>query len=71
MLLSIYLYSSLCSIFMLIHRNLIMMIDINQSPVLCPHTNKTNIQSLNILNILVSLRVNSLLFRPTLICYVP
>ena len=31
----------LCLTFMLIHRNLIM-IDINQSPVLCPHTNKTN-----------------------------
>ena len=30
----------LCSFFMLIHHNL--MIDINQSPVLCPHTNKTN-----------------------------
>ena len=28
---------------MLIHRNLIMMIDINQNPVLCPHANKINI----------------------------
>ena len=29
----------LCSIFLLIHRNLIMMIDVNQSPVLWPHAN--------------------------------
>ena len=36
MLLCIY----LCSVFMLIHRNLTMMIDINQNPVLCPHTNE-------------------------------
>ena len=26
---------------MLVHCNLIMMTDINQMPVLCPHTNKT------------------------------
>ena len=32
-----------CLIFMLIHCNLIMMIDINQNPVLSPHTNKINI----------------------------
>ena len=42
--------------FMLIHCNLIMMIDINQSPVLCPHTN--------------NLQANSLLRKPTLIGYV-
>ena len=30
------------SVFMLIHRNLIMMININWSPTLSPHTNKTN-----------------------------
>ena len=42
MLLYTYLYSILCSIFMLTDHNLIMMIDINQSLVLCPHTNKTN-----------------------------
>ena len=28
--------------FLFIHRNLIMMTDINKSPVLCRHTNKTN-----------------------------
>ena len=39
MLLCIYLNS----IFMLIHRNLIMMIDINQNSVLHPHTNQINI----------------------------
>ena len=44
MLLSIYVYS----IFMLIHLNLIIMIDINQNPVLCSHTNKN--YHLNILN---------------------
>ena len=38
MLLCICLYP----IFVVIHCNLIMMIDINQRPVLCPHTNKTN-----------------------------
>ena len=52
---------------MLIHHNLIMMIDINQSPVLCPHTNKTNYH----LNILANLRGNSLVCRRTLIRYVP
>ena len=51
---------------MLIHRNLIMVIDINQSPVLCPHANKTNEH----LNILANLRANSLLCRLTLIRYV-
>ena len=56
----------LCSIFVLIHHNLIMMIDINQSTVLCPHTNKTNKH----LNILTNLWSNSLLCRPTLIRYV-
>ena len=49
---------------MLIHHNLIM-IDINQSPVLCPHTYKTNYQ----LNILTNIQANSLLCRPTLIHY--
>ena len=50
--------------FMLIYHNLIM-IDINQSPVLCPHTYKTNYQ----LNILTNIQANSLLCRPTLIHY--
>ena len=63
MVLCKYLYS----IFVLIHRNLIMMIDVNQSPVLFRHTNKTNQH----LNILANLRANSLLCRPTLILYVP
>ena len=35
----------LCSSFMLIHRDLIMMIDINHSPVLCLHASKTNLTS--------------------------
>ena len=52
---------------MLVHRNLIMMIDINQSPVLCPHTNKRNYN----LNILANPWANSLRCRPTLIRYVP
>ena len=52
---------------MLIHHNLIMMLDINQSPFLCPHTNKTNYHP----NILANLQANSLLCRPTLIGYVP
>ena len=52
---------------MLIHRNVIMMTDINQSPVLCPHANKTSQH----LNILANLQANSLLYRPTLIRYVP
>ena len=52
---------------MLIHRNLIMMIDVNQSPVLCPQTNKT----IKHLNILANLGANSLICRPTLICYTP
>ena len=56
----------LCSIFMLIHQDLIMMIDINQSSALCSHTNKTNKH----LNILANLQANSLLCRPTLIHYV-
>ena len=42
---------------MLIHRNLVMMIDIDQSPVLCPHANKTNLH----FNILASFWANSLL----------
>ena len=42
------------------------MIDNNQTPALCPHTNKTN----QYLNILANLWANSLLCRPTLICYV-
>ena len=52
---------------MLIHCNLIMMIEINQGPVLCPHTNERNYH----LNILANPWANSLLCRPTLICYVP
>ena len=36
------LYYYYYTIFMSIHHDLIMMTDINQSPVLCPHTNKTN-----------------------------
>ena len=44
---------------MLIDSNLIMMIDINQSPVLCPHTNKTNYY----LNILVNLKAKSLFLQ--------
>ena len=40
---------------MLIHCNLTMMTDINQSPVLSPHTNKTNFY----LNILANLWAKS------------
>ena len=39
------------------------MIDINQSPALCPYTNKTNEHP----NILPNLLANSLICRPTLI----
>ena len=41
--------------------------NINQNPVLCPYTNKTNEH----LNILANLQANSLLCRPTLIRNVP
>ena len=66
MLLCIYYIQFLCLIFMLIHRNLIMMIDINQIPVFCPHRNKRNQH----LDILTNLWGNSLFCRPTLIQYV-
>ena len=51
--------------FLLIHRNLIMMIDINQGPVLCRHTNKTLTSQYS-----RQLLGNSLLCRPTLIRYI-
>ena len=58
-------YSNLCPTFLFIHHYLIVIMDINQSPVLCPHTNERNTS-----NILANLWANSLLCRPTLICYV-
>ena len=43
---------------MLIHRNLVMMIDINQSPVLCPHTNKTKQTNISIFSPIFGLTIS-------------